>query len=148
MPRLNTSLLQRPPPGNRYRQPSWEIGISKEARTSEPTMATVPAAARGPRYFTVPWRPRRLREALVEPGYEMREQTRRLGVEEPDHRHRRLLRVCGERRQKQDCEDERKDERGPDLHGTPPRRRWDAGTVGRQARGVKRRSAALSGAHD
>src|SRR5439155_1449105 len=53
----------------------------------------------------------------------MREKTRRLGVEEPDHRHRRLLRVCGERRQKQDCEDERKDERGPDLHGMPPRRR-------------------------
>ena len=59
----------------------------------------------------------------MEPGYEMREKTRRLGVEEPDHRHRRLLRVCGERRQKQDCEDERKDERGPDLHGMPPRRR-------------------------
>jgi len=59
----------------------------------------------------------------VEPGYEMREKTRRLGVEEPDHRHRRLLRVCGERRQKQDCEDERKDERGPDASpatgGTP-----------------------------
>src|SRR5437667_129410 len=92
MPRLNTSLLQRPPPGNRFRQPSWKIGISKDARTSEPTMATVPAAARGPRYFTVPWRPRRLREALVEPGYEMREETRRLGVEEPDHRHRRFHR--------------------------------------------------------
>ena len=37
-------------------------------------------------------------EALVEPAYEMREKTRRLGVEEPDDRHRRLLRVDGERR--------------------------------------------------
>src|SRR5712691_10757200 len=33
---------------------------------------------------------------------------------------------------------ERKDERGPDLHGTPPRRRWDTETLGRQAGRVKR----------
>jgi len=47
------------------------------------------------------------------------------------------LRLGGERRHKQDGEDKRKDERSPDLHGTPSRRRWDAATVGRQAERVK-----------
>ena len=52
----------------------------------------------------------------------------------------RPLPLAGRQSQKQDCQDEAKDERGPDLHGTPPRRRWDTGKVGRQAGSVKARS--------
>ena len=39
--------------------------------------------------------------------------------------------------------DQRKDERGPNLHGTPPGRRRDAATLGRQAGSVKALSPVL-----
>ena len=66
MPRLNASLVQRPPPGNRFRLPNWKIGTSKDAHTSDRTMATVPAAERGgPIFPRVTTRPR---EPLWEDG--------------------------------------------------------------------------------